>query len=299
VKVAVIINPIAGAARGRRSPATDVERAWRLLKTHGADGDISLTERPGHATEVARDRVAGGCALIVAWGGDGTVNEVASALVNQDAALGIVPGGSGNGLARELGVPRDPEAALRLALTGRERTIDAGEIGGRLFFNLAGLGFDAVVARRFNEGGRRGVARYAALTLRELWRYEGARYTVTCDGERPPLEHRALMLVLANSRQYGAGALIAPDARVDDGRLDLVVIDTRHPVASLWNLPRLFTGSLGGVRGVLMRPVRHVAISSSAPIPLHVDGEHVTAGASLSARVLERVLRVRTRPGGA
>ena len=137
-----------------------------MLGRQRADGCVQLTSGPGHARVLARAALDAGADVVVAWGGDGTINEVASALTHSRAALGIVPMGSGNGLAREVGVPRGHEAALEAALTGLERTIDAGELNGRVFFNAAGVGFDAHVAAAFasSAGHARGFASYAALT---------------------------------------------------------------------------------------------------------------------------------------
>ena len=151
-----------------------------MLSRHQADGQVMLTAGPGHAKILAHEAVREGADLVVAWGGDGTINEVASALMHSRAALGIVPMGSGNGLAREIRVPADHEAALLAALTGTDRTIDAGELNGRVFFNSAGVGFDAHVAAAFatSAGHARGFASYASITLRELFRYEPGEYVI-------------------------------------------------------------------------------------------------------------------------
>ncbi|HVB37012.1 MAG TPA: diacylglycerol kinase family protein, partial [Vicinamibacterales bacterium] len=147
--VAVLINPIAGRRLTPADIRDRVELATRAIRSHGEEPVVHVTGAPGEGTSRARAAVEAGARLVVAWGGDGTVNEVASGLVHGPAALGIVPAGSGNGLARELGIPRWPERALARALEAPERLIDAGELGGRLFVNVAGVGFDAWIARRF------------------------------------------------------------------------------------------------------------------------------------------------------
>jgi len=166
-----------------------------------------VTERPGHARELAAAARRRGVMTFVAWGGDGTVNEVGSALVGSDAALAIVPSGSGNGLARELNLPLDPAAAFDVALDGRSRLIDAGELDGRLFFNIAGLGLDACIAHRFAESGleRRGFLRYLELAAREVTSFTPIDYELTTDGRQQRV--RPLLIALANGRQYGNGAL--------------------------------------------------------------------------------------------
>jgi diacylglycerol kinase family enzyme len=173
------------------------EQAAELVARHGLEAEVFLTERPGHARELARAALARGARTVVAWGGDGTVNEVGSALVHTDAAMAIVPAGSGNGLARELGIPCDPARAIEIALRGTDRTMDAGELDGHLFFNIAGLGLDANIAQGFAETGTRtrGFRRYAAVTLRELMRYEPEEYEIAVDGERSRV--RAMLVAIA------------------------------------------------------------------------------------------------------
>jgi len=258
------------------------------------DAEVFVTERPGHARELAEAAIRRGVDRCIAWGGDGTVNEVASALVHTGAALGIVPGGSGNGLARDLGIPVDPVAAFEVAVTGDVRTIDAGEVDGHLFVNVAGFGLDARVARAFGAGGRRGLARYVQLTARELLAYRPSEYAVTVDGRT---EHvRPLVVAVANSRQYGNGALIAPRARLDDGRLDVVAV--RH--RSLWRVlveaRRLFDGSLGEAPGVSMRAGTTIDVSSPEPLVYHVDGEAHTCGSRVQIGVRPAALLVIARP---
>lgn len=218
---------------------------------------------------------------------------MAQALAFRPVALGIVPAGSGNGLARELGVPRRPADALRAALSGVERVIDAGELEGRLFVHGAGIGFDAHVAARFNArpAGRRGLWPYLALGLRELLRYRAADCTVRLDDAT--VRRRALLAVCANARQYGGGARIAPDARPDDGLLDVVVVADQLPLRRLMEVPRLFAGTLAALPGVLVRRSRAVEVTADRPLPVHVDGESLPDVPRLTGRTLPGALRVR------
>jgi diacylglycerol kinase (ATP) len=291
-RIAIVINPISGSG-GRPGVARQrAERAAAMLDARGIDGHIVVTERPGHARELTRALVGQGVATVAAWGGDGTVNEVASALAFTSTTLAIVPSGSGNGLARELGVPLNADGALRLALDGDERTMDAGELDGHLFFNVAGLGLDAKVAHRFTGGtGRRGFSRYLEVTCQELFSYQPTEHLIVTDGV--PLRSRALLIAIANSRQYGNGALIAPQARIDDGLLDVVVIDQRSPIKALLQVPRVFLGQVGRVKGVSMRTAAVIEISSDAPTVFHVDGEPYVGGATVTARVHPAALRVK------
>jgi YegS/Rv2252/BmrU family lipid kinase len=291
MSVAIIVNPLSGGvgpAEGRRR----AERAAAVLTAADVAGDVFLTESRGHARDLAAAAVKRGARIVVAWGGDGTVNEVATSLVGTATALGVVPSGSGNGLARELGVARRPERALADALAATPRSIDAGELGGRLFVNVAGIGFDALVAACFDRdhGGRRGLATYARITWREMWRYEPRDYCV--DGA---VLRRALLVTLANTGQWGSGARIAPDARPDDGRLDLVAFEESSRLSAIATIPRLFLGTFSTARGVSTRRIELVAIECDRPMAFHVDGEPAQGGTRLEASVRPAALRVAVR----
>jgi YegS/Rv2252/BmrU family lipid kinase len=280
-------------ARGRAAAVGDrVELARRVAADVGARAEVFVTERPGHARELAQTSRDAGARLVVAWGGDGTVNEVATALAFGDAALAIVPAGSGNGLARALNISLDPPAALSAALRGTPRAIDAGELGGRLFVNVAGIGFDAHVAARFNgaDNRRRGFGGYAIETARAAMRYPAAHYVIVTPEARVSV--RALFVVLANGSQYGNRIRIAPQARVDDGALDLVVVEEHSRLATLWHMRRLITGSVDRAPQWSSRAVQQASIESDAPMMFHVDGEPAQGGRTLDARVHPGALKI-------
>ena len=290
----IIINPIAGVGHtgeaGRRATL-----AREVLSRCRIDGEVNVTKRPGHGRELARSLVERGAATVVAWGGDGTVNEVASEVAFHGLNLGIVPAGSGNGLARELGLPlRDPAEALRIALQGTPRWIDAGELGGRLFFNVAGVGLDAQMAVVFNQLARRGRLRYFASVVREILEYESSYYILRASDVA--ISQSALVVALANTRQYGSNALIAPLARPDDGLLDLVVLPPMTPLVALWHARRLFNGTVHQVPGVTTQSVRAVEITSDTMPWFHVDGEVFVSADRLSAKVHARALQIRCGP---
>jgi YegS/Rv2252/BmrU family lipid kinase len=268
------------------------EQARGWFAARNIAGDVRLTERPGHARELTQSAIAHGASIVVAWGGDGTVNEIGSELAFRDVALGIVPSGSGNGLARELRIPFDADAAFAVVSAGRERVIDAGEFDGRLFFNIAGIGLDARVAHRFSEDGlvRRGFRRYLEITASELWRFDPDEHTIVTDGA--VVRRRALLVAVANARQYGNGAIIAPRARLDDGRLDVVVVAQRSPLVALLQVPRVFLGQIERLPGVEVSDASDIEITSAQPVLYHIDGEPFVGGASVKARVRPRALRV-------
>ncbi len=290
MKAAVIINPASGT--GREPVAARVDLARRALVDAGVEGKVIVTERHGHARDAAAAAARSGVDLVVAWGGDGTINEVGSALVSAPAALGIVPSGSGNGLARELGLSMRPAEALRAALAGRSRPFDVGELAGRYFLNIAGIGFDAVVAGRFNARpkGRRGAWPYITLTLGALVSYEPDRYRVTLDGEAH--EGRYFTVVLANSPQFGNRIRIAPEARPDDGFLNALLVDHRTIPGHVWRA-RYLLWDVTRAPGIVRRPVRTATIEGTAPLMCQIDGESFTAGERVEARVHPGALTLR------
>lgn len=290
MEAGIIINPYAGTLR-----SGDIERCIRLARTAldkcALDGEVVRTTGIGTARELARSMVASGASTLVAWGGDGTVNEVAAEVAFRSVVLGIVPGGSGNGLARELRLERRPETALLTALQGVERVLDVGEIGGKLFVNVAGLGFDAHLAEMFNTSSHRGRTAYFMMTLRALLAYRPSAYTVRAEGET--FHDTALLVSIANGRQYGSGARIAPLARVDDGLLDVVFVGARSPWSVLSQAWRLFNGTVYRLKGVRTLSVQRAELAAPRPLTFHVDGEVFTGGTCLKVRVHPHALRVR------
>lgn len=288
----IIINPVSGGARAADAHGR-VELAAAIRDASGNPGDVVVTERPGHARELAKAARAGGASVVFAWGGDGTINEIATELAFGAVPLGIVPAGSGNGLASELGVDRDPQRAIMRALAAAPRPIDLGELGDRLFVNIAGIGFDAHVASMFNRPGnlRRGFGRYISISGRALLTYKAAPYTITTAGARIDVG-RGVLVTIANSPQFGNGARIAPGARVDDGLLDLVVVDERSRPRTVCGLPRLFNGTVERMRGCSIQRIREATIEGAQPMVFHVDGEPVQGGTILRVRVHPGALRI-------
>jgi diacylglycerol kinase (ATP) len=295
MSVVAIVNPISGAGANPAVRAQRVALVRAEAERRGLRADSHLTERAGHARELAAASARAGATLVIAWGGDGTLNEIGSALLDTPTILGVVAAGSGNGLAAALGVPHDPAAALAVAFDGTTRAIDAGMIAGRAFFNIAGVGFDARVAQLFNErgGGRRGGWPYIVIGVREGCRYRAAEYALELDGERRAV--RALLIAFANGREYGSGARIAPLAELDDGLLDAFVVEERGVVARFWHARHLALGTAHLAPAVTARRVTRGAIEAPGPIPFHVDGEPCTATDRIEVHIRPGALKVRTR----
>jgi YegS/Rv2252/BmrU family lipid kinase len=298
VKVAVIVNAGAGPLRRRRSPGElDGYVRARLLGL-GAEPVVYVTREPGHGRDLARRAVDEGADVVCAWGGDGTVNEVASGLVLGRGVLAVVPVGSGNGFARDLGIPLDIDAALAVAVQGDTRVVDAGDVNGRPFFNVSGLGFDAHVAHvvATRPRSRRGVSLYIIAAVREFFSYPGVSCRVRVDGAvSPPVP--ILMVALANSRQWGNNIRIAPRARLDDGRLDLVVVEHRPAWSVLARGWRLWAGTCDRASGIVTRTFVEAWIGAEREMPLHIDGEPAGRTREVRVRVVPRALAVKVPVG--
>jgi len=287
VKLRFILNSRSGHIR--RDPAL-AGRLRAFIARRGLDATVVFTEAPRHATELARTAIDDGCSVVVAVGGDGTVNEVAPALVGTPATLGLLPLGSGNGLARDLGVPLRTADALEVLLHGRPRMIDVGCANDRPFFCAMGAGFDADLVERFNRCQRRGLATYVRLGALLWWRQRPERFVVQAGDTR--LELTALLVAVANAAQFGNNARIAPGARVDDGLLDLVAVPpatVRNALPLVW---RLFTGTLD--RHPQVRRLRgpHFTIERAQPGLFHTDGEIGPPAARIEISVRPAALRV-------
>jgi diacylglycerol kinase family enzyme len=276
---------------GRAQKALAAVRAFAAQ--HHAD--VVLTERSRHACELASAAVSEGCELIVAVGGDGTMNEVASALIDTPASLGLVPCGSGDGLGRHLKIHGSVAHALRILTTGTIRLIDTALADGHPFFTAAGIGFEAEIAQRFNALQRRGFLRYLSTSARALCQWEPQLYTISHAGGGETV--RAFTLAAANSDQYGNNAVIAPGARSDDGLLDLCAIPPVGVLNALPLLIRLFSGTLDKQPGIYLRRATSFTVVRPAAGPLHTDGEIHEAGTVIEFTVRPASLRIMAPTG--
>lgn len=283
-----IFNPCSGRRRNSRL----LPFVRNFIDARGLDADLISTEGPGHATELAREAVAAGCRRVVAVGGDGTMNEVAQALLDSPAMLALVPCGSGNGLARHLGLPAGAAAALDLASDpdAIAMPIDTGSVNGRAFFNAMGLGLDAEVSRRFNGLTRRGLPAYARTAFDVFFNRAQERCTISSGGITRELD--VLLVAVANSDQYGNGAFVAPGARADDGLLDLVAVAPVGIPGALALGFRLFMGSFDRSPRVHRIQGTHFVIERARGGIVHTDGEIHETGATLDIAVRPSSLSV-------
>ncbi len=254
--------------------------------------EVMTTKHTRHAFTLAGEAVAAGCDVVVAVGGDGTMNEVATALVDTPAILGLIPAGSGDGLGRHLGLHGSARHALHIIDHGRIEIIDTGVADGHAFFCAAGLGFEAEIAQRFNQLRRRGFLRYLLTSARTLRTWRALEYRIS-SGDFQTTQ-KAFTLVVANACQYGNNARIAPHAQVNDGELDLCVV----PPVTAWNaaplVARLFSGSIESARNMISRRTTHVVVERAEPGVLHTDGEVHQAGTRVEFSIRPASLRVLT-----
>ncbi|MBT2558262.1 diacylglycerol kinase family lipid kinase [Hymenobacter sp. ISL-91] len=287
MRLCFILNPTSGTNRSQNVAALLSEHATAA----GAEFDIMPTQYAGHAELLARQAAAAGCRVVVAVGGDGTVNEVARGLLGTGAALGIVPRGSGNGLARHLHLPLDLPAAVRRACRPTFQRIDAGRINGHWFFCTAGLGFDAHVSRKFAQAGTRGLATYVKVALGEYRHYRPTAVQLTLENEDVRDTH-CYVLAFANASQYGNNAYIAPRANIQDGLLDLCLIDA----LPFWRAIRvgvgLALGTLPTSGGAQFHRGRRIRVQAATPIGFHVDGDYVADATDFEVELTPLALEV-------
>ena len=287
----LIINPISGT----HSKLSIAHHLVDELRSRGFDVTAEFTLGAGDATRLARQAIDGGYDGVLAWGGDGTVNEIATAMTGTGVPMGIVPAGSGNGLARHLNIPIDSLASVAVIAGRHIVDCDHGTVNGRPFFCTFGIGFDAAVSTRFAASGTRGKLNYVRSALQEFINYESTSYRIIADGEE--LNDDAFLIAVCNAAQYGNNAYIAPGASLTDGYLDLVVV-RKMPRLNLVMLGmELMAGTLREGKGVTTRKVREVTIYTDSRVPAHIDGEPIdNIGNEIHVSCRPRALRLFTNP---
>ncbi len=262
-----VINPISGGKTKLDFPRL----ADKYLDKSIFQANYAFTEKVGHAHEIALEALKRDMDIIVAVGGDGTINEVASAIVNSGKTMGIIPYGSGNGLARSLAIPlKSKQAIIRLNRL-ETNVIDSGVLNGKNFFNMAGMGFDAHISTRFAEDKTRGLQGYVRTTLTEIWQYKSQQYQIEIDGIS--YEREAFMVSIANSSQFGNNAHVSPFASVKDGLLDVCIIKP----FPLYHFPlmgyHLFSKTAHKSKYVEIIKGKEIRIVRETAGAVHLDGE--------------------------
>jgi YegS/Rv2252/BmrU family lipid kinase len=270
VTLSLIVNPFAGGGRTARE-LNGVEATLRGL---GLEHHVERTRSLDHARELALAAARAG-ETAVAFGGDGLIGAIADALRHTDGVLGVLPGGRGNDFARMLGIPRSPPAACEVLAAGEVRRLDLGVIGERTFIGIASCGFDSVANRIANETTLvRGRLVYAYGMLRALAGWRPATFTVTIDGA-PPRTLSGYTVATANSRYYGGGMMLAPDATLQDGMLDIVLILDAPKLRFLRRAPAVFSGAHVRLENVELLRGGTIEISASRPFTMYADGDPI------------------------
>jgi YegS/Rv2252/BmrU family lipid kinase len=284
-RVCVIVNPSAGGGRA--------ERGLPAVESALLDLDVSFhTERTRdieHAVELARAAAAAG-EVAAAMGGDGLIGAVAGALRGTEGVLGILPGGRGNDFGRVLGIPRELPAACRVLAEGTERQVDLGEVDGRLFIGIASTGLDSDANRIANEAPPwLGGLVYAYGALRALAAWTPARFDLELDGEHKTFT--GYSVAAANSKAYGGGMYLAPDAELDDGMLDVVVVEAYAKRRAVARMPKLFKGTHVKDPEVHVFRAKEVRIAADRAFEVYADGDEIGT-LPATVRAVPRALRV-------
>ena len=272
-----IVNPISGHGNKTRV----------VSRLNRKDCRVAYTEYPGHAEKLAREATED---IVVAVGGDGTVNEVACGLIGTGKTLGIIPKGSGDGLALHLGLSHDLNRNIRIIEAGKTQYLDAATINGRHFFSVCGVGLDAIISERFAKSGRRGLASYIEQAVHSWKRHTADRYEIEIDGELKV--HEAVMVTVGNSDQWGNGAKVTPLADSQDGILDITVVEDFKDIEIPMLAYRLMTGTVNMAPNIHCYKGEHIRISRDKSGPAHADGEWFEAGETLDIRVIKHALKV-------
>lgn len=264
-----IINPISGTGKKKV-----IEK---LLDEHldksNINYQIRYTEYAGHAAVIALEVVTNGSFdSVVAVGGDGSVNEVASGLINSGISMGVIPTGSGNGFARHLGIALKLEAAIEQINKGIVQTVDTGLVDDTNFVGVAGVGFDAYISKRFDEASTRGFWTYLKLTVSEYLKYKEREYKIDVDGNI--MNTKALFVCFCNSCQWGNDVFIAPNASTKDGKLRLVIVKKMPLIAVPFFAFKLFTKKVSSSKYYSEKVVEHISIQQPEKL-IHIDGEPI------------------------
>ena len=279
--IAFIINPISGTLNKRRIPKI----IDKLLDKEQWMPDIVFTEYKGHGIELARHYAALGFNAVVAVGGDGTVNEVASGLRGTNTALGVIPIGSGNGFARHMGTPLRTTNAIEAINNMTPVRCDYGLANDHPFFATCGTGFDASISEEFQKAGTRGFRTYFEKIVRNIFTYEPENYKLK--GEGIDIEGKAFLVTVANCSQWGASAVIAPKASVQDGKLDVVFCSPFPLILAPGLALGLFTKTIDQGIHVTSLKTKEVTLFRDNAGPFHIDGDPVEMGTEIHIRVVE------------
>lgn len=289
-RIIFIINPISGTIRKSGIPKI-IEKT---LDKEYYEFSIAETNYSGHAYEIAKDAKEKGFYAVVAVGGDGTVNEVAKAIVHSDTALGILPCGSGNGLARHLMLPLDIQKAVEVINMHTVHDLDYGLINNIPFFCTCGMGFDAFISMKFAEAGKRGPVTYLENILREGLKYKPETYEII--DENGTSIRRAFLISCANASQYGNNAYIAPQASMSDGLLDITIMEPLDMIEASQISIDMFNKTLNNNSKIKTFKTKHIQVHREKAGFIHYDGEPVMTDADVDISVVNKGIKIIVNP---
>lgn len=286
----LIANPISGTKHDPKLP----QKLLKEIEALGHHVELRLTEYRGHAHELAAAAAASGIDGVLACGGDGTVNEVASALCGTDTILGILPNGSGNGLARHIAIPCNPIKAVQVIAADNPQYCDWCDANGRPFFCAFGMGFDAAVAHRFASKGKRGFATYIQSAFEEIRQYQPEEYTI--ETENGSERFKAMFISCCNASQLGNNAYIAPHASIRDGVMDITAVGKSGLLSYAKMSIDLMGGALHESKKIKMLRASKAIIRRDSEGLVHVDGEPTSMGKEVTVTVHPGGLRIFVNP---
>jgi diacylglycerol kinase (ATP) len=286
-KILYIINPISGTRHKEHLPGLIKE----LTDEKFFDAEIVITKYKGEATEMVRQKLIENYRYFVAVGGDGTVNEIAKTLINTQAIMGIIPVGSGNGLARHLKIPLHPRKAIQIINKLKYQAIDYGLINNLPFFCTCGVGFDALIGEKFGQSKGRGFTNYVKMTIQEYFKYKPEMYKITIDNERMS-NHRAFLITFANASQYGNDAFISPNANICDGKLDICVLSPFRIFSAPGIGLRLFSKNIHKSSHMYTDRAGTILLERETEGVVHYDGEPCKMGKRIEISLINKGLNV-------
>lgn len=285
-KILFIINPISGIGKQKK-----VERALETyLDKEKFDYQINYTSYAHHATALSLAAVLKGFDIVVAVGGDGSINDCVKGLVSTGVTLGIIPAGSGNGLARCLNLPLSVEDAIKCINNQKSMDMDSIKLNDTVYASIAGVGFDALIAKEFAKTHTRGFQPYLKLVLQHYPQYKQQDYTLIIDGKE--ITTQALFISFANSTQFGFNTEIAPNAELDDGLIDVVIVKKPPLPLLLWTAQLLFFNQFDKSIYVETHQARHIVVKNNGKIGVNLDGEYTEFNGDLDFSIEEKSLNV-------
>ncbi len=289
-RIVFIMNPISGTSNKAGIP----ELIANTLDTSLFDYEIKYTEHAGHAFELASEAKEEGADIVAAIGGDGTVNEVARAIVHSETALGIVPCGSGNGLARHLLLPMQLKKSIELINHCQIHELDYGIINGHPFFCTCGMGFDAFVSMKFAEAGKRGPITYAENILKEGLKYKPETYEI--EDESGTMRYKAFLISCANASQYGNNAYIAPQASMSDGLMDVIIMEPFDVIEAPQISIDMFNKTLDKNSKIKTFKTKKLHIHRNEPGLIHYDGDPIMEGKDIEVEIKPKGIKIIVNP---